>query len=190
MPSALATDLLDALDKLAGGVHPGFRPVHARGLMYSGTFTPSPEAAKLTRAPHAVRPTTPVTVRFSLAAGIPTVADNDPMEASPQAYSGPVPPGRPVHTDIIAHSVDGFPAGTGEEVLEFVRAAAASGPGAPTPSIIAFLAAHRCEVRGRVKDITGAVMYPIKAMRKNTRKSLSSPGTNGSGRHRRKERWP
>jgi catalase len=48
MSSALITDLLDVLDKLAGGVHAGFRPVHARGLMYSGTFTPSPEAAKLT----------------------------------------------------------------------------------------------------------------------------------------------
>ena len=49
MASALVTDLLDALDQLAGGVHPGFRPVHARGVMYSGTFTPSAEAAKLTR---------------------------------------------------------------------------------------------------------------------------------------------
>jgi hypothetical protein len=29
--SALVTDLLDALDKLAGGLHPGFRPVHAKG---------------------------------------------------------------------------------------------------------------------------------------------------------------
>jgi catalase len=111
--------------------------------MYSGTFTPSPEAAKLTRAPHAVRPTTPVTVRFSLAAGIPTVADNDPMEASPQAIAVRFHLADHVHTDIIAHSVDGFPAGTGEELLEFVRAAAASGPGAPTPPpIIAFLAAH------------------------------------------------
>ena len=53
MSSSLVADLLDGFDKLAGGTHPGFRPVHAKGLMYGGTFTPSPEAAKLTRAPHA-----------------------------------------------------------------------------------------------------------------------------------------
>jgi catalase len=107
MSSALVSDLLDAFDKLAGGMHPGFRPVHARGVMYSGTFTPSPGGAKLTRAPHAARPSTPVTVRFSLSAGIPTLAEN------------------------------------GEEFLEFLRAAAASGPGGPTPPpIAAFLASH------------------------------------------------
>jgi catalase len=45
MASALVADLLDVLDKLAGGVHPGFRPVHARGVMYSGTFIPGHGAA-------------------------------------------------------------------------------------------------------------------------------------------------
>ena len=143
MASTLITDLLDVLDQLAGGVHPGFRPVHAKGQMYSGTFTPAPEAAKLTRAPHAARATTPVTVRFSLAAGIPTVADNNPTEASPQAIAVRFHLADHVHTDIIAHSVNGFPVRTGEEFLEFARAAAASGPDAPSPPpIAAFLAAH------------------------------------------------
>jgi catalase len=72
MPSTLVADILDAFAKLDGGIHPGFRPVHAKGFMYSGTFTPSPGAAKLTRAPHANRPATPVTVRFSGTAGVPT----------------------------------------------------------------------------------------------------------------------
>jgi catalase len=143
MPSTLITDLLDALDKLAGGVHRGFRPVHAKGRMYSGAFTPSPPAAALTRAPHAVRPTTLVTVRFSLSAGTPTVADNDPVESSPQAIAVRFHLADHVHTDIIAHSVNGFPVRTGEEFLEFARAAAASGPGAPSPPpIAAFLATH------------------------------------------------
>jgi len=141
MPSALATDLLDALDKLAGGVHPGFRPVHAKGVMYSGTFAPAPEAAKLTRAPHVLRATTPITVRFSLSAGIPGLADNDPMGSSPQGVAVRFHLADHVHTDIIAHSHNGFPVRTGEEFLEFVRAAAASGPGASTPPpIVAFLA--------------------------------------------------
>jgi catalase len=48
-----------------------------------------------------------------------------------------------VHTDIIAHSVDGFPARNGEVLLEFFQAAAASGPGVPAPRpIVAFLATH------------------------------------------------
>jgi catalase len=143
MPSALITDLLEALDKLAGGVHAGFRPVHAKGSMYSGTFTPSPEGAKLTRAPHLHRPTTPITVRFSLSTGIPTVADNDPMGSGPQAMAVRFHLAEHEHTDIIAHSHDGFPARNGEEFLEFVRAAVASGPGAPSPPpIVAFLAGH------------------------------------------------
>jgi catalase len=143
MASKLANNVLDALDQAAGGIHPGFRPVHARGVMYSGTFTPSAEAAQLTKAPHATRPSTPVTVRFSLAAGLPTVADNDPHEASPQAIAIRFHLADHVHTDIIAHSVNGFPVRTGEEFLEFIRAAVASQPGGPQPPpIVAFLASH------------------------------------------------
>ncbi len=141
--SQLVTGLLDGLDRLAGGLHPGLRPVHAKGLMYRGTFTPSPEATNLTRAPHAARPSTPVTVRFSLSAGISSVADNDPMGASPQGMAVRFHLADHVHTDIIAHSHNGFPARTGEEFLEFLQAAAASGPGGPRPPpIVAFLAAH------------------------------------------------
>jgi catalase len=82
-------------------------------------------------------------VRFSLSAGIPTVADNDPMGSSPQAIAVRFHLADHVHTDIIAHSHNGFPARTGEEFLEFLRAAAATGPGAPTPPpIMAFLATH------------------------------------------------
>src|SRR5215471_16799755 len=126
MPSQLIHDLLDTLDKMAGGVHAGFRPVHAKGQIYAGTFSPAREATKLTRAPHAARPTTPVTVRLSLSAGIPGVADNDPNGSSPQAIAVRFHLADHVHTDIIAHSINGFPTRTGEEFLEFIRAAAAS----------------------------------------------------------------
>jgi catalase len=143
MPSALITDLLDMLDKLSGGVHAGFRPAHARGQMYAGSFTPSVDATKLTRAPHAARPSTPVTVRFSLSAGIPIVADNDPNGSSPQGMAVRFHLAEHVHTDIVAHSHNGFPVRTGEEFLEFLRARAASGPDSPPPPPIAtFLAAH------------------------------------------------
>jgi catalase len=143
MPSALITDLLDLLDQHAGGIHPGFRPVHARGVMCSGTFSPSSEAGKLTRAPHAIRPSSPVTVRFSMSAGVPAAADNDPQGASPQGMAVRFHLGEHQHTDIIAHSHNGFPVRNGEEFLEFIRAVVASGPGASAPPpIVAFLGAH------------------------------------------------
>ena len=37
---ALAQDLVQQLDAIFG-LHPGFRPVHAKGAMLTGTFTPS-----------------------------------------------------------------------------------------------------------------------------------------------------
>jgi catalase len=84
-----------------------------------------------------------VTVRFSLSAGSPAAADNDPHGSGPQGMAVRFHLGEHAHTDVIAHSFNGFPARTGEEFLEFARAAAASGPGAPSPPpIVAFLATH------------------------------------------------
>lgn len=136
----LAQQLLDALDALSG-LHPGFRPAHAKGVMSSGTFTPSPEAAKLTRAPHASRPSTPMTVRYSNATGVPTIPDNDPARSGPRGMALRFHLAEHVHTDIVAHSANGFPVRTGEEFLEFLRAAAAFGAGRPE-ALGSFLVAH------------------------------------------------
>jgi catalase len=137
---ALAEQLLDTLDTLSG-LHPGFRPAHAKGLMCSGTFTPSPEAARLTRAPHASQPSTPVTVRYSNSTGVPTIPDNDPQRSGPRGIAVRFHLGEHAHTDIVGHSTNGFPVRTGEEFLEFLRAAAAFGAGKPE-ALGAFLASH------------------------------------------------
>ena len=137
---ALAQQLLDALDALFG-LHPGFRPAHAKGLMCAGMFTPSPEAAKLTRAPHASRPSTAVTVRYSNSTGLPTIPDNDPARSGPRGIAIRFHLAEHVHTDIVAHSTSGFPVRTGEEFLAFLRAAAAAGAGHPE-ALGSFLAAH------------------------------------------------
>jgi catalase len=137
---ALAQQLLDALDALSG-LHPGFRPAHAKGLMCAGLFTPSPEAATLTRAPHASRPSTAVTVRYSNATGVPTIPDNDPMRSGPRGMAIRFHLAEHVHTDIVAHSTDGFPVRTGEEFLEFLRAVTAFAAGRPE-ALESFLAAH------------------------------------------------
>jgi catalase len=137
---ALAQQLLDALDALFG-LHPGFRPAHAKGLMCSGTFTPSSEAKNLTRAPHTRRPTTPVTVRYSNSTGVPNIPDNDPARSGPRGIAVRFHLADHVHTDLVAHSTNGFPVRTGEEFLEFLRGAAAFGAGRPE-AFGAFLASH------------------------------------------------
>jgi len=137
---ALAQQILDALDEQFG-LHPGFRPAHAKGLMCSGTFMPSAEAAKLTRAPHASRPSTPVTVRYSNSTGVPTIPDNDPKRSSPRGMATRFHLAEHEHTDIVAHSTDGFPVRTGEEFLELIRAVTAFMGGRPEV-LGSFLAAH------------------------------------------------
>ena len=117
----VSREIVDAFDQL-NGRHPGFRPAHAKGILLSGGFAPSPEAAQLTRAPHAQRAATPVWVRFSDFAGIPSIPDNSP-DASPRGIAIRFRLAEHVHTDITAHSVDGFPARTAEGFLEFLRAA-------------------------------------------------------------------
>jgi catalase len=137
----LADDLVQQFDAIFG-LHPGLRPAHAKGVLLTGTFSPSPEAASLTRAPHASRESTPVTVRFSDSTGLPLISDNDP-NANPRGLAIRFHLADRVHTDIIAHSTDGFPTRTGQEFLEFLRAAAASDPSKPSPSPIeAFLGTH------------------------------------------------
>lgn len=139
---ALSHDLLQAMDNIFG-VHPGHRPAHAKGIVFSGMFRPSPQAASLTRAPHVQRETTPVTVRFSNSGGIPTVADNDPNDASPRGIAIRFHLAEHVHTDIIGHSHNGFPVRTAEEFLEFLRALAASSAATTKPTPIeSFLASH------------------------------------------------
>jgi catalase len=112
----LANNLVGQLQTMFGK-HPGFRPAHAKGILLTGTFQPAASAPSLTRAPHANRPSTPVSVRFSDSTGIPG--------------------------DIIGHSADGFPVRTGEEFLEMLRAVAASDPSKPSPTPIEkFLGSH------------------------------------------------
>jgi catalase len=138
---ALSQDLLKQFDTIFG-VHPGFRAAHARGTMLSGTFTPDPEAVSLTRAPHVTRSSTPVTARFSSSTGIPLLPDNDP-NANPRGLAIRFHLAEHVHTDIVSHSTDGFPARTGQEFLEFLQAVAASGADVPSPKPIEkYLGSH------------------------------------------------
>lgn len=137
---ALSNDILAQFQAIFGA-YPGFRPAHAKGTMLTGTFTPTAEAASLSRGPHFVK-STPVTVRFSNSTGVPLIPDNDP-NANPRGLAVRFNLAEHVHTDIVSHSTDGFPTRTGQEFLEFLRALAASDPknlaGSP---LEAFLGSH------------------------------------------------
>ena len=138
---ALSNDLLAQFGKIFGE-HPGFRPAHAKGIMLTGTFTPSPNAAGVSSAQHLNQPSTPVTVRFSNSTGVPVIPDTDP-NASPRGIGLRFNLAEHVHTDIVAHSTDGFPTHTGQEFLEFLRALAASDPANLAGSPLeAFLGSH------------------------------------------------
>jgi catalase len=127
---ALSNEMIQAFDTLFG-LHPGFRPVHAKGTLLTGTFTPSAEGAALTRAPHVTRASTPVTVRLSNFTGLPLIPDNDP-NANPRGMGIRFHLAEHSHTDIVAHSADGFPARTGQEFIDFINALAASDLAAPS----------------------------------------------------------
>jgi catalase len=133
---ALSEEILKQFEAMFGS-HPGFRPGHAKGILLRGTFTPSSAAASLTRAQHAVQASTPVTVRFSDGTGVPLIPDNDP-NADPRGMAIRFNLAEHVHTDIVAHSVNGFPATTGQEFLEFLRGVAQSDPA----KVQAFVGSH------------------------------------------------
>ncbi len=149
---ALSEELLQQFDTIFG-YHPGFRPAHAKGIMLNGTFTPSAEAASISKAPHLTRPSTPATVRFSNSTGIPLIADND-LNSDPRGCAIRFHLAEHEHTDIVSHSTNNFPARTGQDFLEFLNALAASDPvhlpGSPLekylgshPSALAFVQAPK-----------------------------------------------
>jgi catalase len=129
------------------GEHPGIRPAHGKGTLLSGTFTPTAAAADLSIAQHFQQASTPVLVRFSDSTGLPDIPDTDP-NTLPKGIAVRFILAEHVHTDVIAHSIDGFPTRTGEEFLEFLAAQAASDPanlaGSPLES---FLGSHPAALR-------------------------------------------
>jgi catalase len=113
--------------------------------MLHGTFTPSSTVASLSKAYHFSHEV-PITARFSNGTGLPQIPDND-SNANPRGFALrfhlPEKDGRRVHTDIVAHSVNGFPTRTAEEFLQFLHAAGASQTSTEKPTPIEkFLGAH------------------------------------------------
>jgi len=134
--------LVDTMTKLAHGPYKGYRANHAKGIMVSGTFTPAASAKGLSKAAHLQKGSIPVLVRFSDATGVPNIPDaSDNANPHGMAIRFQLP--KDESTDIVAISVNGFPAATPEEFLGFLNAVAASGPDVPKPTPVEqFLGAH------------------------------------------------
>jgi catalase len=140
MPLPVA--LVQALNALSHGPHPGYRANHAKGVMVEGVFTPSAAAPAFSKAPHFAK-SVPVLVRFSDTTGVPNLPDADP-NASPHgiAIRFQLPDGS--FTDIVSISANSFPVATPEDFLAFLQ----SGPDAPKPTPIeTFLGTHPAAVK-------------------------------------------
>jgi catalase len=138
LPQHIADDFIT----LAGGVHPGYRINHAKGIVLTGTFAPSPGATSLSRAPHLLAPSTPVIVRFSDPTGVPTIPDMDP-HAWPKGIAIRFSLANGAYTDIVSIAHNGFVVGTGEDFAAFLDSAIATKPKSPHPNPVEqFLGSH------------------------------------------------
>jgi catalase len=139
-PGTVIAQIVETMRARAGS-HPGFRPVHAKGIVCSGTFRGAPEARGVSRAPHLQGQAVPTVVRFSNASGNPDVHDG---LANQRALSVKfqLPDGK--HADVLANSIEGFPVRTPEEFLTFLRAQLPDPvTGQPAPDAVPrFLGSH------------------------------------------------
>jgi catalase len=176
--------MVDALNGVFGKQTTG-RAVHAKGIVFEGTFTPSPVAATISKAPHLQHTAVPLTIRLSNAGGLPVVSDKDNL-ASPKgmALKFQLPDGSV--TDMVTHSYNGFPVATAEEFRDLLLALSASGPGVAHPTRAEkFLATHPAAVAFLKPPETGPVSYgTVRYYGVNTFKFTNAAGKTTMGRYR------
>jgi catalase len=113
-------EIVDALNAANGGASPGFRAVHAKGTVCTGTFTPTPEASKLSCAAHLQGDPVESTIRFSNASGDPETSDAHSIAGRGMAVKFHLPGGEA--TDIVAVPLVVFLVRTPDDFLAFTRA--------------------------------------------------------------------
>ena len=111
------------------GNPPGVRASNAKGMCVKGSFTPTAEAAALSKAPMFAQPT-PVTARFAMGGGNPRIADT--FKVATRGFSV-----RFEHaggeTSLVQISAPVFVARTPEQLLGFVTARIPGAPATPPP---------------------------------------------------------
>lgn len=120
-----------------GGAQPGYRALHAKGKLYRGTFTATPEAAGLSHAAHLNGSAVPTLIRFSNGAGNPAQPDNAPGVRG-MAVKFTLPDGST--TDMSTQTAKLFPASTPDGFVSLLHAMR---PGGAAPlRLIGYIATH------------------------------------------------
>lgn len=159
-----AIDRIRAVFKSGDAKH---RTLHAKGGFYAGTFTATPQAARLSRAAHLQGDPVPILVRWSNGGGNPGVPDKAP-DVRGMAVKFELPDG--TATDLLGQTAPRFVVRTPEAFLQFVEAAA------NPAKLPLFLLRHRDAVapliaNARAKAIVAprsyavATYYPVHAYR-------------------------
>jgi catalase len=110
------------------------RAVHAKGVVLDATFEPTEQARQLSGA-SVFAGRLQATVRLSNTTGLPEIPDADP-NATPRGFAVKFKLANGSEMDLVTHSFNGFPSATAAEFDAFLKAAAASGPGAAKPTPI------------------------------------------------------
>lgn len=130
---SVVEQIVDAQTTLANGPYKGLRVNHNKGIVVTGSFTPSASAKSITKAAHLQSTPSRVTVRFSNAGGVPTIEDTNP-NANPRgiAIRFELPDGS--ITDIVSLSINAFPVSTPEAFLAFLHARIVTKADSPKPT--------------------------------------------------------
>ncbi len=119
----------DAIEAIrgAGGAQPGCRALHAKGTLYRGTFTATPDAAMLSHAKHLDGSTVPALIRFSNGSGNPAQRDGLPGVRG-MAVKFTLPDGST--TDVSTQTARLFVSSTPDGFIDLLKAMR---PGLTTP---------------------------------------------------------
>ena len=125
--------LIDGLNGVFG-VHAKMRASHAKGICVKGSFTPTVEAAALSKAPMFAAPV-PLVGRFSLGGGNPMASDSQKDNVRGIAMHFQLPDGSV--SDLLMISAPIFSAKTPEQFLELLKTVAPGPDGKQNPEKIA-----------------------------------------------------
>jgi catalase len=129
----------DAIDAIrdTGGTRPGYRALHAKGTLYDGTFTATPDASRLSRARHLDGSPVPSLIRFSNGSGNPAQRDGLPQVRG-MAVKFTLPDGST--TDVSTQTARLFTSSTPDGFVDLLRALR---PGLTAPGRIGrYIATH------------------------------------------------
>ena len=141
MGEGIYEEIVDAINAINGS-HPGHRAVHARGTVFTGTFTSAEDASELSTAGHLQGDPVDATIRFSNASGNPHTSDTNPLAGRGMAVKFHLPDGDA--TDLVMVPLPIFMVRNAEDFLEFTKARIPDPEtGQPDPEkVMAFVSEH------------------------------------------------